>query len=450
MDAVWNANWLVQYDVHGNITSKPPLYTWLAAGAAILFGGINRFTLTLPAAVATASLAILIAIEGRRRFGTLAGALAGWFVILSPLSMKLIAIARPDMLFALLVTLGAIVALRAVETGRGWTLFWLIMAAGVLTKGPLAIVLAAMGLLAIAWERRTGDREGMRLRGSHWIGLLLFMGITLGWFIWAWSVASTQLTDKMLRDELMNQAVGKQPLLDLTRVVKPTLYFIANTLPWSILVGLGLRRIWKQPAESALQRRFERFAFCWFLGGLLLFSLATHQRADLLAPLLAPGAWIAGREATILFGRLSLPTWRRIGIAATIVAATFLLIYQELRGTQNARIALTVEMRRLAQQVRPRIEADAPLYSVDVPFAFQYYMQSGNPVLSVEAAADILAQSPAPIVAVSDQYDQLREHADSRGISLTEVANWPDDDHPVIRILTRGSAAPEDEQPAGF
>ena len=46
MDAVWNGNWLIQYDVHGEITSKPPLYTWLAAGCAMLFGGINRFTLT--------------------------------------------------------------------------------------------------------------------------------------------------------------------------------------------------------------------------------------------------------------------------------------------------------------------------------------------------------------------------------------------------------------------
>jgi 4-amino-4-deoxy-L-arabinose transferase-like glycosyltransferase len=60
MDAVHNGHWTHQYDAYGNISSKPPLYTWLAGGISELAGEVNEFTLTLPAALATIGLAMLV------------------------------------------------------------------------------------------------------------------------------------------------------------------------------------------------------------------------------------------------------------------------------------------------------------------------------------------------------------------------------------------------------
>src|SRR5713226_8175934 len=43
LDVVKNGNWLCQRDLNGEITSKPPLYTWLAALVAMARGQVDEF-----------------------------------------------------------------------------------------------------------------------------------------------------------------------------------------------------------------------------------------------------------------------------------------------------------------------------------------------------------------------------------------------------------------------
>src|SRR5215217_1115770 len=45
LDVVKNNNWICQRDLFGEITSKPPLYTWLCAVFSNLTGGVNLFSL---------------------------------------------------------------------------------------------------------------------------------------------------------------------------------------------------------------------------------------------------------------------------------------------------------------------------------------------------------------------------------------------------------------------
>src|ERR1017187_3248324 len=51
LDAVNNGNWLCQRDLTGDITSKPPLYTWCCALLTVLCGRINIVCLYLPGAL---------------------------------------------------------------------------------------------------------------------------------------------------------------------------------------------------------------------------------------------------------------------------------------------------------------------------------------------------------------------------------------------------------------
>src|SRR5437667_5121086 len=52
LDAVKNGHWLCQRDLFGDITSKPPLYTWLCALTTLACGRITLFSLYLPGALA--------------------------------------------------------------------------------------------------------------------------------------------------------------------------------------------------------------------------------------------------------------------------------------------------------------------------------------------------------------------------------------------------------------
>ncbi len=57
LDVVHNGNWISQYHVDGSVSSKPPLYTWLAALATLPFEKANLFALYLPCAIATVGIA---------------------------------------------------------------------------------------------------------------------------------------------------------------------------------------------------------------------------------------------------------------------------------------------------------------------------------------------------------------------------------------------------------
>src|SRR5258707_23894 len=69
LDVVKNGNWLCQRDLSGDITSKPPLYTWLCAIATQPFGRINLFALYLPGALAGFGIGWLLFHFGRVSFG---------------------------------------------------------------------------------------------------------------------------------------------------------------------------------------------------------------------------------------------------------------------------------------------------------------------------------------------------------------------------------------------
>lgn len=296
LDVTQNGNWLCQRDATGDITSKPPLYIWLAALAAVTFGRLNLFTVYLPAALSTLALAWLIYGVGRVYFGGLTALLAGLVYLLSFVSAKQVTLARTDGLFSLMVTVATLLAFRAWRMQRGWTWFWIAVAAATLTKGPLGVVLGAGGLLASVWERHQANP--LLWKGSHWLGIVLFVLIAGGWFGLSYVKLGQPLVDKMLRQELAVHAVsngrGDPPG---TGFYKPSVYFLARFAPWSVLACVGFWRVSRRPSSAATQRRFERFLFCWFFVGLFVFSCTPHQCYDLLWPLIPAAALL---ENTIL------------------------------------------------------------------------------------------------------------------------------------------------------
>lgn len=295
LDAVKNGNWLCQRDLSGDITSKPPLYTWLSAGLTQLAGRISLATLYVPCVLAGLGTAGLILLAGRIPFGTTAALFGALMFMLTPAGLKLFGLARTDSVFTLTVTGAALLAWRAWQRGHGWTWFWLVAALATLTKGPLGVLLAGLGLLAAVWEWKSG--HPLPVRGNHLPGLLLFLLIVGGWFGLAWLGEGQALIDKLIGRELVGHVVkDRKSGLPSTLLWQQPLFNLGRAAPWSLLAYYGMWRFWRRPAAADDERRFERFLVCWFGVGLLLFSLAPHQRADLLWPLMPAAALIAGRE----------------------------------------------------------------------------------------------------------------------------------------------------------
>lgn len=400
LDAVEHGHWVVQTDVRGQLASKPPLYVWLAALVSKLAGEVNRFTLTLPAFVATAALALLIHRWGRAQLGDRAGLLAAMMYLLSPVAVKQIALVRTDGVFALAVAVGAWLAFRAWETGGSWTPFWLAGAAATLTKGPLGLVFSAIGLMAIAREPRPPHRAILR---AHAPGVLLFLLIVGGWFLLAWRQAGSALADRMLISELYGHAVGRDSGSRIgAGFYLPLLYFLSRFAPWSALALWGCWCAWRRPASEPSERRAERFLGGWLLGGLLLLSLGAHQRPDLMFPLVPAGALLAGRVAAVW-----LEGWseRRLQLCAAGAAAATVLVlvafWWPIRS-QNEAVAQTRAAEALAREIRTRLGNGSPITHVDTSPVVQMHLGTAHPLVSWDRARRLLRGEAAAFVAVKD------------------------------------------------
>lgn len=434
MDVVQNGNWLCQRDATGDITSKPPLYTWLAAFVSLPFGRVTLGTLYLPAAISALAIAWLILGIGRVRFGLAAGFWGALTYLLSFVAIKQVALARTDGLFALTVAIAALLACRAWEIQRGWTWFWLAAAAATLTKGPLGVVLAAGGLTAAVWEWRSG--RTLPVRGSHWLGIALFVLIAGGWFALAYREMGPPLINKMIRQELTVEAMSNVRGDPLGKeFYKPFLYFLARFAPWSVVACLGFWRVIRRPAADLRERRFERFLLCWFLVGLLIFSISSHQRGDLLWPLIPAAALLGGRE----LARWLNPLRPRVTVPATIVVTVGLLffgaMYYRHAALTNVFYRRTQGMQQLAAQIRDRVGEQFPLTHVDDPFALQFDLGKVRQTVSAERAAELLRGDAAAFVVVRD-WSKLKKMLGVAATSMHELAAWPSSEEPFVRIVS--------------
>ena len=430
LDVLKNGHWICQTDWMGSITSKPPLYTWLSALFALLFERFDRFTLYLPSALSVLFLALLIRASGGKRFSPVAGFLGALVFFLSPISTRLSVMARTDSLFTLMIVLTALAAFRSWEKGGGWIWFWLAAAAATLTKGPLGILIGAMGLLAVFWEQRRGTP--LPLRGAHLSGILVFFLLTVGWFGLAFLDMGQPVVDKMIFSELISQAVraNREKVLEFN-YLNSTIYFLHRFGPWSVVACIGLWRVFRHPAVDVSERRYERFLTCWLLGGLLVFSLAPHQRGDLVYPIIPPAALLAGREMGRWFAKFS-P--RALFVAASAVSVLIFSVftyYFLVVWTAEKLVIQTEGMRTLAGEIQKKTDKDIPLIYVDAPYTLQFFLNTMKLIVPPEEAARQLAGTNAVYVAVCNATD----FTSRLNSPVHTVARWPETGEAFVTVF---------------
>lgn len=430
LDAVANGHWVVQRDWKGAITSKPPAYTWLAAAFSSITGRVSLTSLYLPCGLAILGTAWLMYGWALRAFGPRVAWLAGLFLLANPLAAKLIALARTDAVFTFTVTLTAVLVARAWERGRGWRAAWLAAGLATLTKGPLGLLLGAAGLLAWIWERKRGVKSPASR--EHAMGVLAYLVVSGGWFAWAYYEVGDALVQKMLKAELLEHAVTATHGLPGAGLVLAPAYFVSRFAPWSLLALFGVYWIARRPSPAAPARSRERFAAAWLVAGVLLLGLGSHQRGDLVSPLLPAGAVLAAIPAA--YGLRRVPAgWLRWGGWAAALAFVFVLQLQHVKGGRKA-IAESAGMEELARRYRESGRDPQRLLCVDAPYALQFHLQTMRFTRPAAAAAAALRAGEVDAVAVRDREALEREIARAGGQARTLFA-WPNGAVPKVVIV---------------
>lgn len=273
MDILHHDAWLVQYEITGEIATKPPLYNWLAAAFCKVTGSRAEWVIKLPALLAGAGLLVCIYLLGCRFFDEWTAFYACAACLASHHFSKLFWFARTDMLMACLtyVAITLVVSLRP-SWWKG-LLIGLVVGLDALAKGPIGPTLFCIFLLVWGW------REDLLRRRAAWrqvaAGCAVFALVFGAWLVAVWNAPG-------FRETVIGWQLGSRMVE--ARVRKPVYYFVGHLFsriaPWTLvaIAGAALARRRREDWRTA------RFLLWW--GGLffLFFSLIPIKRHDHLLP----------------------------------------------------------------------------------------------------------------------------------------------------------------------
>ena len=334
-------DWLAPMYNGAPFFDKPILFYWLQLISFKLFGATEWAARLVPAVSGVGVIGIT-GWAGRVFFNRTVGTLAALFLAVLPATFALSAYAILDMTFTAFLFAGVVLATSAVLHGRPGRQWWGYVCIGlaVLTKGPLAIVLAGLSFvltLAIAPRLRS------KLLSLHWIwGVVVVLSISSPWFIYMWlRFGYAFIEGYFLRENIWLYA---SQLFTTTR--SPAFYFRVaglGLLPWTpLLIGRLVdalrgdrisdeeRLFWAWSAAITIFFTCSRFKLDHYIYPVLpaLCLLAAHtwwrvSRATALRPL--AGATVGAVSVAGIFIAAGLGLFRQIDALPLELAATIKL-----------------------------------------------------------------------------------------------------------------------------
>lgn len=264
-EMVLSGNWLSP-QIYGTYWyDKPIMIYWLIALGFKLFGiadWVVRLPSTLFGALSVATMYQAIrSMSGRWVLGLIAASVLGSSLMFWTVAHGVVT----DMVLLYTTLMIMIYAYKGLVLNRrnAMIVAYAFAALGVLTKGPVAIVLPGIILLIYAAIYRSGT---MLKRIFDWRGILVFCAIALPWYAYMYSVHGQAFIDGFLGLHNVTRATQSEHPEDNVWWYYIAI-FLGASLPWTGAVIYGIISGYKQ------RRKAYVYCLAWGLGTILFYTL---------------------------------------------------------------------------------------------------------------------------------------------------------------------------------
>ena len=372
-------NWLepsLRFEPHW---TKPPFAYWCMALGMEIFG-TNEWGARLPGALAYLIAVWAVQKSGQVLWSARAGCYAGLaFALGFPVVGA--AFVTTDIYVTATAAVGMLAFVQArqsseVSTQR-WCIRWMWCALGVgfLIKGPPVVLpLLAMGAWTYLQPRAT------RLPLWDGLGVLMFLGIALSWFVWV-VLRHPDLLDYYLGREIVARVTSdlghnRQWWKAFPVYLPPMIFAVGAFGPWAAIVAW--RAGWNRSArwKELWQVRDERLLLvAWITLPLAVFSVSSSKLPFYVLPLAVPMALLVGH---ILATRAR---WRTV--CQTALVSTLFVVSLKATAAYQPH---PNDMRSAAQAASAELQQMAPEAALVVwgepnNHGLEFYLQLGPEAL---------------------------------------------------------------------
>lgn len=403
-----SGDWITPWFAPGEpFWGKPPLAFWAQAASGAWFG-MSEMSLRLPTWLAMLGMLAILYELGRRLFSV---EVARWAVLVfSTMLLPLVAAGAvlTDPFLALGITLGMASFLLAPEASSWFWRYGLFigLAIGLLSKGPLALVLMTGAILP--WLLWHGNARRY-LRALPWAsGTALTLALTLPWYLLAeWKTPG--FLEYFIVGEHVLRFIDPGWTGDRYGSAHSRPYgaiwldWVLATLPWSPL-GLWLLLRERRGEFVARIRMFGRsptasYLFAWAVATPAFFTLSGNILWTYVLPALPPVALGIG----VGLSRLNSVLPRRVAVGCLMLVPTAAVVLGTLSVVQPNRFKTE---KQLIARAQAEMQAGERLYFVDSrPFSARFYSQGNAGIVPRESVRDVLPQQGGRVLLAVEKGD---------------------------------------------
>lgn len=440
---------------------KPPLYYWQAMLAYSIFG-VTDVAARIPSAIDATLLIVAVYLFFRRfRRGVEVDA-----ALITASCAGVIGYSRAasmDMPLTAVFGIGMLCWWAWRESGRQSYLagFYLFMALGMLAKGPVAPLLAAIIIIVFA----LAAKETRIIVRMLWLpGILLFCAVSLPWYV------AVQIRNAQFFREFILQHNLARFSTNLYHHPEPFWYYIPVTIlalvPWIVFIIAAtvesVRAWWSERnlgrPEPDLELQFRIFACCWLVVPVLFFSISQSKLPGYILPAIPAGAILL---ADYLLNRSeeSSPVSKLLAVLHALLASTLIvpavlvgLIVSEHRLPTGRPMILAVTMAllvciaiALTLMSRTRFRMFRFVTLIPVVLSVAAVLKMGSAAidrklstrpLAIELASVETHQLPLAVCGTSREVEYGLAFYRDQVVARYEIGNIPLEEHLVV-------AAPE-------